>query len=157
MVPVGLGPALAELRGITSPAARAGKPTAVTPPPPVALTDVRVGGAPGTARLHATLAEGRHVGVELRAVEHRGRVTIELHAPSAEAALALRAELPAVREALSARGLEGVSVEVHAGDEGDRQRGRAPQWTGETEDRPGAAVRGVQTGASAPAEDDLVF
>lgn len=97
---------------------------------PVALTDIRVGGSPGEARLHATLAEGRHAGVEIRAVERNGRVTIELLAPTEMAERALRAEIHQVREILAARGLDTVAVEVHTG---EQERRHHPSTTEETQ------------------------
>jgi hypothetical protein len=90
------------------------------------LTDVRAGSAAGQSRVHARIAVGAHTGVELRAVERAGVVAVELRAPSGTSAAALRAELPALREALAARGLEGVTVNVRSdGDDArDGRRGR---------------------------------
>jgi hypothetical protein len=93
--------------------------------PEVALRQVRVGGAPGAARLHATLAEGKHAGVELRAVEHNGKIAIELVAHSPVAEHALRAEIAELREVLCAKGLDGVQVDVRSGDEERREQARA--------------------------------
>jgi hypothetical protein len=82
---------------------------------PAALSRVRVGGAPGAAQLHATIAEGRHAGTELRAIERNGRVAIELLAPSEVQERALRAELGEVRSVLAARGHDQVSVGLGTG------------------------------------------
>lgn len=76
------------------------------------LQNVKVGQAGGVVRLHATLGEGQHRGVELRAVEKHGKVQVELLAQDPDAARRLRADLGEIREILSQRGLEGVDVSV---------------------------------------------
>jgi hypothetical protein len=121
----------------------------------VALTDVKVGGPPGSARLHATLAEGRHTGVELRAVERDGRVTIELHANTPEAERALRAEMPAVREALAARGLDGVAVEVHT--ETGERHGRDPLPLSEAGEGEGPAPAKAAASSPEGSDEELVL
>jgi hypothetical protein len=84
-----------------------------------ALEDVRVGRTEDTVRVHATLAEGRHRGVELRAVERGdGRVEVELRAADPAALDRLRAELPELRAALDHGPTESVTVSVVAAEPG---------------------------------------
>jgi hypothetical protein len=78
------------------------------------LHDLKVGQAGTTVRMHATLGQGQHQGVELRATDRNGKIQIELLATDANSARSLRAELPQIRELLSARGLDGVNVSVIA-------------------------------------------
>ncbi len=94
----------------------------------VALTDVKIGGTSDAVHLHARLGEGRHAGVELRAVDRDGKVCIELVAADAQAEKALRGELAQVRESLRLRGMESVSVDVRSGDDDPRRDRRdAPE------------------------------
>jgi hypothetical protein len=83
-------------------------------PRSVAITDVKIGGTKDSASVHARIGEGRHAGIELRAHEQNGKISIELLARDADAARALRSELADLRESLRSRGLESVNVEVRA-------------------------------------------
>jgi hypothetical protein len=91
---------------------------------------VRVGRGEGVVRVHATLSEGRHRGVELRAVERDGRVQVELVAREPEALSRLQRELPSLRSAIGdgALSVHVVSGEPDAprdaGPHGDRGRER---------------------------------
>lgn len=109
----------------------------------VALTDVKIGGTTDSAQLHARLGEGRHAGVELRAIDRDGKVHIELVALDAPSERALRAELAQVRESLRARGLDSVSVDVRSNDGGAPHEGHeAPE--------PEVTVPGESAVATAP-------
>lgn len=98
----------------------------------LAITDVRVGRGGGAVRVHATLAQGEHQGVELRAVEKNGRIEVELRAADSAAAERLRSEVGALRDSLESQGIERVAVAVvdasrsaagsHGFSQGDSQR-----------------------------------
>lgn len=123
VIQVGVGPLRSDLNGI----ATRETPKPVMEPtsrPAIALTDVRVGGAPGEAQVHARIAAGPYAGVEVRAIERNGRVTIELIAGSRAEARVLRAEMGEIREVLAARGLDEVSVDVRSGDHERHERQR---------------------------------
>ncbi len=78
----------------------------------LAIENVRVGRAGDTVRGHATVGQGEHQGVELRAVEKNGRIEVELRAADSDAAQRLRGELASMRESLEHQGIERVSVSV---------------------------------------------
>lgn len=83
-----------------------------------ALHACRTGRAPdGSAFLHATVSPSPHArfaGVELRAVEQHGRVTIQLVAPDAASERVLRAAMSDLRSVLITRGLEHVQLDLTA-------------------------------------------
>jgi hypothetical protein len=124
-----------------------------------ALDDVRVGRSEDSVRVHATLAEGRHRGVELRAVERGdGRVEVELRAADPAALDRLRAELPELRAALDHGPTESVTVSVVAAEPGahagsrDGQSGREHREP-ERERREGRDEEDARgTSASEPAQ-----
>ncbi len=76
------------------------------------IENVRVGRAGDTVRVHATVGQGEHQGVELRAVSRDGRVEVELRAGDTDAAQRLRSELASLRDSLETQGIERVSVTV---------------------------------------------
>jgi hypothetical protein len=117
----------------------------------VGLAHVRVGGRAGMSQLHATIAEGRHAGLELRAIERDGRVVIELRAPLPGNERALRAELPRVRDALAARGLQDVTIDVGVGREGSGGRPWA-QTEGTGEPTRAGAERSTEAYPDDPAD-----
>jgi hypothetical protein len=107
----------------------------------LAIERVRVGRAGDTVRVHATLGEGQHKGVELRAVERNGKIEVELCAKDSVAAEKLRGELSGLREALDGSGNDRVAVSVvdgsaQSGERGDRPREQdARGQQGESEQR----------------------
>lgn len=126
----------------------------------IAITDVKVGTGRDGVRVHARIAEGRHTGVEVRAVESNGKVSIELVTRHANDAKALEGELERLRESLRARGLEGVAVDVRAA--GDGRRGsHSGDEQRESDARTGDASEPVSATTTAPAtaqpDDDMVW
>lgn len=122
------------------------------------LEALRTGrGEGGSTYLHATVASnggGRFAGVELRAVEQHGRVTIQLSAPDATSEASLRAALTELRASLSSRGLDGVQVELaprtpehtggHPGDPQERRHGAPPE---DEEEAPAPRDKGLRAAA----------
>jgi hypothetical protein len=125
----------------------------------IAITDVKVGGTKDGARVHARLGEGRHAGIELRAHEQNGKISIELVARDADAARALRGELADLRESLRARGLDAVNVEVRADVRDDGGQHESTSQGGEYEsDATGDLPASAATVPSAAGEtDDIVL
>lgn len=129
---------------------------------PLAITDVRVGRGGGTVRVHATLAQGEHQGVELRAVEKNGRIEVELRAADSAAAERLRSEVGALRESLDAQGIDRVAVAVvdasrsasgsHGFSQGESRQQREGATDGEEADSIDSPRRAARD--AAPARDD---
>jgi hypothetical protein len=134
------------------------------------IEHVRVGRRDGEVRVHATLSEGAHRGVELRAVARNGRVEVELVADNADALARLQRELPSLRAALGDGARADLSVCVVgpeegragggdrglAGDRGgDRREGHDEGTGDEPSARRGAsvAVRGRARGRDGDADE----
>lgn len=100
----------------------------------LAVEQVRVGRAGDTVRVHATLGEGAHKGVELRAVERNGKIEVELVAQDSVGAERLRSEMTGLRDTLDASGNDRVAVSVvdaSASSRESRERPRDQQGHGE--------------------------
>lgn len=128
----------------------------------LAITDVRVGRGGGAVRVHATLAQGEHQGVELRAVEKNGRIEVELRAADSAAAERLRGEVSALRESLEAQGIDRVAVAVvdasrsssgsHGFSQGESRHPREGATDGQEAESVDSPRRAA--GVAAPARDE---
>ncbi|MBL8679773.1 MAG: hypothetical protein JNK05_11435 [Myxococcales bacterium] len=102
----------------------------------LAIEHVRVGRAGETVRVHATLGEGEHKGVELRAVERNGKIEVELVAQDSVSAERLRSEMSGVRDTLDAAGNERVAVSVIDASAKGAETGERPRDEGSRQEHP---------------------
>ena len=125
--------------------------------PPDALERVRIGHGAGETRMHARISIGPHAGVELRAVERHGSVRVELVAVDAEAARALRTELPGLRAAVDAHTVHSVVVDVRA--ERDDSGRREPPPPDDESDGDGSEALSGSAKRSTPVtlDGELIF
>ncbi|MBI5517433.1 MAG: hypothetical protein HY909_26925 [Deltaproteobacteria bacterium] len=112
---------------------------------PATVDSLQFGRGARELRLHVRLGEGPNAGVEVRGIWEDGRVRVELLAPPEGPP----PDLDAVRAALRARGLEGVSVDLGGGSrEQRRPPPQPPVPTG-----PGASRIPVARAPQAPPEE----